>query len=76
MLALLDRLPWIPLAAIALLMALAPFGQTPHLVEKVRMLMAGTLRRPIDVFDLGIHAFPIVMLLAKLAASLARRPAS
>jgi hypothetical protein len=73
--ALLDRLPWIPLAGIAVLMALAPFGETPHLVEKLRMLAAGTLGRPIDVFDLLLHSFPVLLLAAKAAAHFARRPA-
>lgn len=65
--ALLDRLPWLPLGAVALLLALAPFGETPHLVEKLRMLAAGTLRRPIDVFDLLLHSLPLLLLAAKAA---------
>lgn len=74
-LSVLDRLPWILLAGIAVLMALAPFGETPHLVEKLGMLAAGTLGRPIDVFDLLLHSFPILLLAAKGAAHFARRPA-
>ena len=48
---LLDSVSYAILVPAVLLLALAPFGQTPHLVEKWRMLFAGTLRRPIDVFD-------------------------
>lgn len=64
--ALLDSLPWVILVPAAVLMALAPFRPEPHLVEKVRMLIAGTLRRPIDVFDLLLHATPVVLLLLKI----------
>lgn len=65
----LDSTPLWFLALIALLFALAPFGHTPHLVEKWRMLFAGTLRRPIDWFDLFIHTIPILLVAAKLLRS-------
>jgi hypothetical protein len=68
----LDGIPYIALAAVAVLMALAPFGQS-HLVEKTRMLFAGTLRKPLDWFDLVMHSTPILLLLVKVAADLARR---
>ena len=51
----------------AVLLAIAPFGQTPHLVEKWRMLFAGSLRRPIDVFDFFLHTVPLALLAAKTA---------
>jgi len=35
-------------------------------VEKFRMLVNGTLRRPIDIFDLFFHLFPLILLIAKL----------
>jgi hypothetical protein len=54
------------LALLALFFAIAPFGQTPHLVEKWRMLFAGTLRRPLDWFDLVLHTVPLVLLGLKL----------
>lgn len=41
---------------LALALGLAPFFPEPHLVEKSRMLLAGTLRRPLDIFDLVLHA--------------------
>lgn len=65
--AFLDSLPWILLVPFALFLGLAPFRPEPHLVEKVRMLAAGTLRRPIDVFDLLLHAAPVALLLLKVA---------
>lgn len=60
------RLPWPPLVLAALLMGLAPFVPEPHLVEKFRMLLAGRLTRPLDIFDLGFHLLPGLLLIAKL----------
>ena len=70
---LLDRIDW-PLAVIAALtLGLAPFVPEPHLWEKLKMLAAGTLVRPIDWFDLVLHGLPWALLLAKLIrAGLAR----
>ncbi len=50
----------------ALTLGLAPFFPEPHIWEKLKMLRAGTLRRPIDWFDLVLHATPFVLLAAKL----------
>lgn len=62
-----DQIPlhWAILAALPL--GLAPFFPEPHLVEKLRMLVGGTLVKPIDIFDLLLHATPWLVLLAKLA---------
>ena len=54
------------LIPIALLLGLAPFYPQPHIVEKIRMLMAGTLKRPIDIFDLFWHAWPFALLLYRI----------
>lgn len=63
----LDRLPLGSLVIGALLLGLAPFTPEPHLVEKLRMLAEGTLRRPIDIFDLFLHgALPLLLLLKLL----------
>ncbi|WP_263338880.1 MULTISPECIES: RND transporter [Albidovulum] len=51
----------------ALTLGLAPFVPEPHLWEKLKMLAAGTLVRPIDIFDLVLHAAPWAILIAKLA---------
>jgi hypothetical protein len=60
----LDNLPWTVLILGSLLLGLAPFFPEPHLVEKIRMLWQGTLSRPIDIFDLLMHAaFPLLLLL-------------
>ena len=62
----LDRLPLAPLVVVALLLGLAPFYPEPHLWEKIKMLGAGTLSRPIDIFDLLMHGAPAVLLVLKL----------
>ena len=62
----LDRIPLAPLAVIAVLMALAPFVPEPHLWEKLKMLSRGELTRPLDIFDLLLHATPLVVLALKL----------
>lgn len=46
-------------------MALAPFHPKPHLVEKIQMLLHGELRRPLDIFDLFLHATPLALVAAK-----------
>ena len=62
----LDKLPLSILVVAALVLGLAPFQPEPHLWEKLKMLAAGTLSRPIDIFDLVLHGgFPL-LLVAKL----------
>lgn len=60
-----DRIPLIPLAVVAVFLGLAPFHPEPHLWEKLKMLAAGTLVRPIDIFDLFLHATPAVLLVVR-----------
>jgi hypothetical protein len=69
----LDRIPLVILVPLALLLGLAPFLPEPHLWEKLKMLAAGTLVKPIDIFDLLMHAAPLVLVVVKLARG--RRPA-
>jgi len=64
--ALLDQLPIGLLILVALTLGLAPFVPEPHIWEKLKMLVAGTLTQPIDIFDLLMHATPFVLLAAKL----------
>lgn len=56
---LLDYKVLIPLV---LLLGFAPFFPQPHIVEKLGMLFAGTLKRPIDIFDLVWHSWPFALL--------------
>ena len=62
----LDQLPLSVLVIAALTLGLAPFFPEPHLWEKLKMLTAGQLSRPIDIFDLMLHAAPWLLLVAKL----------
>lgn len=64
------------LVPIALLLGLAPFYPEPHIVEKVRMLLGGSLKRPIDVFDLFWHSWPFLLLICRLLVDLRRRGAA
>ena len=61
-----DRIPLRILGIAALTLGLAPFVPEPHVWEKVKMLAAGGLSRPIDIFDLVLHGAPWVLLGLKL----------
>ena len=63
----LDNMPILTLAALALLLGLAPFQPEPHLWEKLKMLAAGELIRPLDIFDLFMHGIPVLLLIIRLA---------
>ena len=67
MAAFLDKIPYIILIPFTIFMLLAPFRPMPHVVEKLLMLRAGTLTRPIDIFDLFYHLIPLVLLIIKVA---------
>lgn len=54
------------LVPIVLLLGFAPFIPQPHLVEKIGMLMAGTMKRPVDIFDLFWHSWPFVLLVYRV----------
>jgi hypothetical protein len=62
----LDKLPLTVLLPLAVFLALAPFVPEPHLWQKLKMLFAGSLTKPIDIFDLFLHATPLVLLALKL----------
>lgn len=61
-----DKLNVRALLVVAVLLALLPFQPEPHLFEKLRMLYHGDLVRPIDIFDLFLHSFPLVLLAIRL----------
>lgn len=69
----LASIPYAVIIPVAILMALAPFGAVPHLVEKWRMLFSGTLRRPLDWFDLVLHTAPVALVLLKVIVTLKSR---
>ena len=62
----LDRIPFSTLFIIALVLGLAPFTPEPHLLQKIKMLIDGSLTRPLDIFDLFLHGTPAVLLVLKI----------
>ena len=66
----LDQVPYLLLIIGSLTLGLAPFTPMPHLVEKMTMLLAGELVKPVDIFDLMMHASPVVLLIVKIGRTL------
>jgi len=66
MLKLIDKIPLLPLGMLAVFMSLAPFQPEPHLLEKSRMLVEGTLSRPIDIFDLFLHSVFLILFIVRV----------
>jgi hypothetical protein len=62
---LLDKIPYSILIIFSVVMILLPFYPMPHFVEKLIMLKNGTLKKPIDIFDLFYHAAPLILLIIK-----------
>jgi hypothetical protein len=62
----LRTLPISILVVLCLTLGLAPFVPEPHVWEKLKMLAAGELGRPADVFDLLMHGTPFVLLALRL----------
>ena len=61
-----DDIPYPIIIIIAVFLAIAPMNGEPHLVEKLKMLSAFTLTKPIDMFDLVLHSAPIIILTIKV----------
>ena len=64
--AILDQIPMNLVILACLTLGLAPFLPEPHLWEKLKMLVAGTLVKPVDMFDMAMHAAPFLVLALKL----------
>ena len=62
----LDKIPLTALVIAALALGLAPLTPEPHLWQKLKMLVGGTLSRPIDIFDLVMHASVPLLLVVRL----------
>jgi len=62
----LDKVPLSVILIIAIFLALAPFIPEPHLWQKLKMLMAGDLVKPLDMFDLVWHGGPLAILVLKM----------
>ncbi|PIP02319.1 MAG: hypothetical protein COW18_05140 [Zetaproteobacteria bacterium CG12_big_fil_rev_8_21_14_0_65_54_13] len=50
----------------AILLGIMPVTPEPHLIEKVRMLLNGTLVKPVDMFDLFWHGWPLLWIALRL----------
>jgi hypothetical protein len=61
-----DSIPWLLVIVACASLGLAPFSPEPHVWEKLKMLGAGNLTQPMDMFDLLIHGTPWVLLVLKL----------
>lgn len=66
----LNQFSWPIVIILCLTLGLAPFFPEPHIWEKLKMLVGGTLVKPIDIFDLLMHAAPFVIAGLKLALTL------
>ena len=64
--AILDQIPLNLVILACLTLGLAPFFPEPHLWEKLKMLVAGTLVKPVDMLDMAMHAAPFLVLALKL----------
>jgi hypothetical protein len=72
----LDNLPLVYVVLFALTLGLAPFTPVPHVWEKLGVLVAGLLTKPLDIFDLALHGAPWLLLAMKLARIARRSRAS
>jgi hypothetical protein len=66
MVALIQSMPISILVVLCLTLGLAPFVPEPHVWQKLKMLAAGELTRPLDIFDLLMHGLPFVLLALRL----------
>lgn len=64
--AILDQIPMNLVILACLTLGLAPFIPEPHIWEKLKMLVAGDLVKPVDIFDMLMHAAPFAVLALKL----------
>lgn len=62
----LDQIDWGLILIACATLGLAPFVPEPHIWEKLKMLFAGELVKPIDIFDFVMHGAPFLVLLAKI----------
>lgn len=64
---LLNKIPLSLLIVLCLTLGLAPFTPEPHLWEKLKLLAAAELVKPIDMFDFLLHGTPWILLILKLS---------
>ena len=68
-----DKIPLVMLIVIAVILGVAPITAEPHLFEKSKMLIEGTLVKPIDIFDLFMHGTPTVLLIIRLSRMMIKK---
>ena len=61
----LKAISWPVVIILCLTLGLAPYTPEPHVWEKSQMLLDGTLRDPLDMFDFAFHGIPWLLLLIK-----------
>jgi len=61
-----DKIPYSILIIFTIVMLMAPIKPMPHVIEKILMLINGTFHKPIDIFDLFYHLFPLMLLILKV----------
>ena len=62
---LIDKIPFRTLIIMSIFLGLAPFVPEPHLWQKLKMLVAGDLTTPLDIFDVLFHLAPAILLAIK-----------
>jgi len=73
----LDKINFLPLIAVAAIMAILPVFPEPHLWEKLKMLADGNLVKPVDIFDLVImHGGASILLFIKILRTIFNKPTS
>jgi hypothetical protein len=68
----LKHISWPIALLLALTLGLAPFFPEPHIWEKLKLLFAGELSAPIDIFDFVMHGAPWLLVGAKLVEYVSR----
>jgi len=69
MISFIQSIPIPILVVLCLTLGLAPFSPEPHIWEKLKMLAAGNLTRPMDIFDFLLHGAPFILLAIRLIVS-------
>lgn len=62
----LDKIPFRTVIIMSIFLGLAPFIPEPHIWQKLKLLVAGDLVKPVDIFDMLFHLAPSMVLVAKI----------
>jgi hypothetical protein len=61
----LKTISWPVVIILCLTLGLAPYTPEPHVWQKLQMLLAGSLSKPVDIFDFVLHGMPWLLLVLK-----------